>query len=86
MKPNEIWNYLVVVFLIHLVFCDKRGINDVIFLLANLEDEKKRLLETYIEEGQKLQFIKRIRIAKAKTGIGAFLMINIEICNIYLFF
>ena len=78
--------YAVVVFLLHLVFCDKRGINDVIFLLANLEDEKKRLLETYVEEGQKLQFIKRIRIAKARTGIGVFLMMNTVICNIYLFF
>ena len=62
----------IVVFMIHLVFCDKGGLNEVIFLLSKLQDEKDRLLDTSgVDEGEKLQFIKRIRIAKAKTGIVA---------------
>ena len=72
MKPNEIWNYLVVVFLIHLVFCDKRGINDVIFLLANLEDEKRDFWKLTLKRDKSYSSSKELELLKRKQVLVLF--------------
>ena len=57
---------LVLFVLIHIVFSDSDGLSDLVFLIEDLGRYRKTLTQPL--EGEKFQFLKNIRIAKAKTG------------------